>query len=117
MASRSVALVNRLRLGEAPSAADCALAARLLALAGAAAGLADLAVPARVGEALDHALSMVADDCRRYQAGLADLLADEPDIDASLDFLSSVEADMGHALQAVLRSDFADGETPYRPGL
>ena len=210
MASRSVALVNRLRLGEAPSAADCALAARLLSLDGAAgdmlelvedlektatgearrlrvrvalvaetarllehsiaetlsaltryfaaraeveadvadevrkpvddvdddaavdaqaaaesvtgsgnvaAGLADLAVPARVGEGLDLALAQVADDCRRYQMGLTDLLSEEPDVERALDFLSAVEADMGHALHAVLRADFSDGETPYHPGL
>jgi hypothetical protein len=210
MASRSVSLVNRLRLGEAPSAADCALAARLLDVEGAAsdvldlhddlvktaagdagarkirvrvalvaetarvleaaaeaglaalahyfssraevehddgagddpdpegeveqigeqeqvidlsdggqgaAALADLAVPARVGEAFDAALAALADDCRRIQDGMAALLAQEPDIDASLDFLSSLEADLQHALYAVLRPDFSDGETPYRAGL
>lgn len=204
MASRSVALVNRLRLGEAPSAADCVLAARLLALdaaagelvelyddllatlqagpsarklrirlallietsrqlesaieallpalfryfaaradveaaedaseaeadtetseqppseatAGAlAVALADLAVPASVREGIDLAASLLAEDCRRLRSGLADLIQAEPDIDLALDFLSAVEADMQEALDQALRTDYADGEAPYRPGL
>ena len=217
MASPSIALVNRLRLGEPPSAADCALAARLLALdsaagdlidladdiyetvegdatarklrvrlavltetarvlegaiesafgalqryfslradvegdddqvedlldlpdlpdldadvepegiealEGAAAvgsslagALADLAVNARVGEALDVGLQSVRADCQRLRTGLVELLSNEPDTEASLDFLSGVEADMQHALWHVLRSDLVEGEQPFRPGL
>lgn len=202
MASRSVALVNRLRLGEAPNASDCALAGSLLALDGAAAdfldlaadleataagdagsrrlrvrlallvdichrlsdaaagsladlsryftlradvdgdsqgaeegpepddevatspetgrvaaALADLAVPARVGESLDLGLRMLSHDCRRVREGLGDLLEAQPDVERALDALSGLEADLQHALYAVLRPDFAEGELPYRPGL
>ena len=209
MASRSVALVNRLRLGEAPSAADAVLAVRLLALDGACAdyldlvadlqetaageasprrlrarlavlgetarllesaiesmlpalaryfsvraevegeapepvgedageepevvdeepsasvddassvvaALADLAVPARVGEALDASLSALEDHCRRCREGLASLLSSEPDTETTLDYLSTLEADVLHALHGILRADFTEGEVPYRAGL
>ena len=203
MASRGVALLNRLRLGEAPNAADAALAARLvhveailadvldvaedlqqtalgdagsrrlrarLALlvemasaleaatvgavaalarwfslraevegdadgdgpeadaeastatsAGSSSGirgaLADLAVPARVGEAIDVGVAGLLGAGRPFQSGLATLLDTDPDTEATLDFLSTAEVLLGHLLHAVLRPEFVEGETPYRSGL
>jgi hypothetical protein len=78
--------------------------------------LADLAVPARVSQTLDEMLGTLVDDCRRFRTGLDDVLESDPDVDVVLDFLSSAEADLQHALHAVLRPEFVEGETPYRPG-
>jgi hypothetical protein len=96
---------------------DAALAADPEAGSSIAAALADLVVPARVGEALDQGLLALADDCRRFRSGLAGVLEAEPDIEVALDFLSAVEADMSHALDSVLRPDFVEGETGFRLGL
>jgi hypothetical protein len=208
MASRSIALVNRLRLAEAPTAVDCALAARLLSVDGlaedvldlaadlsetaegeptarklrvrlavlgetsrlfepalesllsalgryfalraeesdgpsgetaqrrdsdapegasesdrsptgagpVAAALADLAIPARIGEALEGALAELVSDCRRLRDALSEQLDSPPDIESTLDFLSAAEADMHHALEEVVRGSFTEGKV-YRPGL